>query len=67
MAATAYLVMFPTADDRMGDVEMCISGVFLSREAAEAKLEECREEYAAFEDAEDEGWQEPYIHEMEIG
>ena len=65
--ATAYLVIFPTADDRMGDVEMCISGIFLTREAAESRLAECQEDYSSFEDAEDEGWEQPYIHEMEIG
>lgn len=67
MAAMAYLVIFPTAESRMNEVELCIAGVFLTREAAEAKMAECQEEFDGFEEAEDEGWEEPYICEMEIG
>lgn len=67
VTATAYLVIFPTADARMGEIELAISGVYLTREAAEEQLDRCQEEYDSYADAEDEGWESPYIIEMPLG
>lgn len=65
----AYVVIFPCADARFGEIELAIAGIFLTREQAEERLAECREELAimVLDNDADEDLDKPYIVEREIG
>lgn len=65
----AYIVIFPCADARFGEIELSIAGIFLTREKAEERLADCEEELAIMllDDDADEDLDKPYIVEQEIG